>query len=86
MPNLTKYFIYIARCNDGSLYTGYTIDIKKREQQHNEGKGASYTRMRLPVKIVYHEELQTRSAAMKRECQIKRLTKKEKESLIRWLQ
>lgn len=79
---MSKYYFYIALCNDGTLYAGYTTDLKNREIAHNEGKGARYTRMRRPVKIVYHEEFETKSAAMKREYQVKHLRKKDKESLI----
>lgn len=62
------YFAYIMRCADGTLYTGYTDDIARREAVHNSGRGAKYTRSRLPVKMVYHESFATRSEAMKREC------------------
>ncbi|MFC1656018.1 GIY-YIG nuclease family protein [Patescibacteria group bacterium] len=78
---MQKYYTYLARCNDDSLYAGYTTDLEEREAKHNEGKGARYTRMRRPVKIVYHEEFKTKSEAMKREYQLKRLKKQEKESL-----
>ena len=80
---MSKFYTYLARCNDGSLYTGYTVDLNEREAKHNEGKGARYTRVRLPVKIVYSEEFQTKSEAMKREYEIKCLSKKEKEGLVR---
>jgi len=76
------YYTYLARCSDKTLYIGYTNDIKKRELAHNEGKGARYTRGRLPVRIVYFEEFETRSEAMKREYQLKRFTKNEKEMLV----
>ena len=79
---MSKFYTYVARCNDGSLYTGYTVDLAEREAKHNEGKGARYTRVRLPVKIIYSEEFDTKSEAMRRECQIKRLSKMEKEKLI----
>jgi putative endonuclease len=79
---MSKFYTYLARCNDGSLYTGYTVDLNEREAKHNEGKGARYTRVRLPVKIVYSEEFQTKSEAMKREYEIKCLSKKEKEGLV----
>lgn len=79
---MQKHFIYIARCNDDSLYTGYTTDLKKREEKHNLGKGAHYTRIRRPVKIVYSEIFKTRSAATKREYQIKKFKKKDKEDLV----
>ena len=76
------YFAYIMRCADGTLYTGYTDDITRREAAHNSGRGAKYTRSRLPVKMVYHESLATRSEAMKRECAIKRLSREQKLKLI----
>ena len=78
---MTKYFAYLARCNDNTLYSGYTNDIGKRELAHNEGKGARYTRMRRPIKIVYFEEFNNRDEAMKREYELKQLNKKEKERL-----
>lgn len=76
------YFTYIALCADNTLYTGYTNNIKDREQTHNEGKGAKYTKARLPIKIVHFEEFQTRSQAMKREYAIKQFPKAEKKKLI----
>ena len=76
------YFAYITRCADGTLYTGYTDDIARREAAHNSGRGAKYTRSRLPVKMVYHESFATRSEAMKRECAIKRLSREQKLKLI----
>ena len=79
---MSKYFVYIARCNDDSLYTGYTNNLKRRETAHNEGKGARYTRGRRPVEIVYSEGFGTKSEAMKREYQIKILKKDAKEMLI----
>ncbi len=82
MSDSKKHFIYIARCSDDTLYTGYTDDLAKREKKHNDGKGAHYTRIRRPVSIVYHEEFKSKSAAMKREYQIKQLKREEKERLI----
>lgn len=79
---MTKYYAYLARCNDQTLYAGYTNNINERETAHNEGKGAHYTRIRRPVKIVYFEEFKNRSDAMKREWQFKHLNKIEKERLI----
>lgn len=76
------YFAYIMRCADGTLYTGYTDDIVRREAVHNSGRGAKYTCSRLPVKMVYHESFATRSEAMKRECAIKRLSREQKLKLI----
>lgn len=76
------YFAYIMRCADGTLYTGYTDDIARREVVHNSGRGAKYTRSRLPVKMVYHESFATRSEAMKREYAIKQLSREQKLKLI----
>ncbi len=75
-------FTYIVQCCDNSLYTGWTNDLKKRMQAHNDGKGAKYTKPRLPVKLVYYEEFNTKEEAMSREYHIKRLSRKEKLSLI----
>ena len=76
-------FFYLARCSDGSLYSGSCIDLRAREETHNHGKGAKYTRSRLPVKIVYFEEFSTRSEALKREAEVKKCSKLEKEVLVR---
>lgn len=75
-------YTYILRCADGSLYTGWTNDLEKRVEQHNSGKGAKYTKGRGPVRLVYYEEFETKEGAMRRECRIKRLSRKEKEELI----
>ena len=75
-------WVYILRCGDGSLYTGWTNDIERRVEAHSAGRGAKYTRSRLPVKMVYHESFATRSEAMKRECAIKRLSREQKLKLI----
>jgi len=80
---MSKFYIYIARCKDDSLYTGYTNDLKEREKKHNDGDGARYTRGRGPVKIVYSEEFDTKSEAMKREYEIKQLKREEKEKLMK---
>jgi len=80
---MKKYYAYLARCNDNSLYAGYTTDLKNREEAHNEGKGARYTRMRKPVKIVYSEEFETKSEAMKREWELKKIKKVDKERLVK---
>lgn len=74
--------MYILRCYDGSLYTGWTTDLEHRVKAHNEGKGAKYTRSRRPVELVYHEEFETKSEALKREAAIKRLSREEKLTLI----
>ena len=77
-----KAFVYILRCGDGSLYTGYTTDLDARLKKHNDGKGAKYTRSRLPVALVYFEEYATQSEARSREGKIKQLTRAEKLALI----
>ena len=78
-----KHFTYILRCSDDSLYTGYTTNLAKRLQTHNAGKGAKYTKARLPVEMVYHEEYATKEEAMRREAAIKKLTRKQKIELIK---
>ena len=74
-------FFYLARCSDGSLYAGTCIDLAERERKHNEGKGAKYTRSRLPVKFVYSEAFDSLSAARRREAEVKRWPKAKKELL-----
>jgi uncharacterized protein (TIGR02453 family) len=76
------WFVYIARCGDGSLYTGVTTDPDRRESLHNAGRGAAYTGSRLPVRLVYREPATDRGAALRREASIKRMTRKEKESVV----
>jgi putative endonuclease len=75
-------FVYIVRCADGTLYTGWTADVGRRIAQHNAGRGARYTRMRRPVVLVYREETPDRSTAMRREVAIKRLDRERKERLV----
>lgn len=75
-------YTYILECMDGSLYTGWTNDIDKRLKAHNEGKGAKYTKARRPVKLVHVEEYKTKKEAMRREYEIKHMTRKEKEKLV----
>jgi putative endonuclease len=75
-------FVYIVRCSDNTLYTGYAEDIDKRLAEHNAGKASKYTRSRLPVELVYHEQLPDRSSALKREWQIKQMDRLAKETLI----
>ncbi|APW65531.1 MULTISPECIES: GIY-YIG nuclease family protein [Arcobacteraceae] len=78
-----SYFVYILECNDGSLYTGITKDISKRLNEHNlSDKGAKYTKVRRPVKLVYKESSENRSTASKREYAIKKLTRLKKLELI----
>lgn len=72
------WFLYILQCRDGSYYTGITKDLSRRLQTHNEGKGARYTRARLPVKLIYYESCPNQSRALIRESEIKSLPRKEK--------
>ncbi len=74
---------YLVQCADGSYYCGWTNHMDKRLKAHNEGKGAKYTRGRRPVHLVYQEAFPTKEEAMRREAAIKRLSRKEKEQLIR---
>lgn len=78
-----KNTVYILECHDHTYYTGWTNDIEKRLNTHNLGKGAKYTKARLPVKLVYIETYATKSEAMQREYQIKQLTRQQKINLIK---
>ena len=78
-----KDCVYILECNDGTLYTGWTNDIDKRFKAHNDGKGAKYTKGRRPLKLVYIENLESKSEALKRENEIKKMTKDKKRQLIK---
>ena len=75
--------LYILRCRDGSLYTGITTDVQKRFATHNAGKGAKYTRGRGPLELVYRETCGSHSDALKREAAVKKLSREQKESLLR---
>ena len=77
------HFVYMVRCADGTLYTGYARDPERRTQVHNSGRGAKYTAQRLPVSLVYSESCASRSAALKREFEVKRLAREQKERLAR---
>lgn len=72
----------MVRCADGTLYTGYTTDVRRREAAHNAGKGAKYTRSRLPVQLVWAEQCPDKSAALRREYALKQLSRREKLALI----
>jgi len=76
------WFVYMLRCGDGSLYTGCTDNVPRRLAAHQSGKGAKYTRSRLPVELAYQEEVADKSAALRREIQLKRLTRPQKLALI----
>lgn len=79
-----KHYVYILRCADGTFYTGYTTDPERRTRVHNSGKGAKYTRSRLPVELIYIEEFDDKSEAQSREYAIKQLSRAEKEKLVKW--
>jgi putative endonuclease len=72
------HFVYIAACRDGSLYTGYTTDPIRRIEEHNSGRGSRYTRTRRPVRLAYLEEMETRAEALRREIQVKGLSREAK--------
>ncbi|HMA69625.1 MAG TPA: GIY-YIG nuclease family protein [Candidatus Mcinerneyibacterium sp.] len=82
MKKNKKFYVYILRCSDNSLYTGWTTNLKRRLKEHKEGKGAKYTRGRTPLDLVYYEIFNSRSEAQKRECEIKNYSKTTKEILI----
>ena len=75
-------YVYMLRCSDGTYYTGWTTDLDKRLRVHNTGKGAKYTRARLPVELAYHLMVEDKSNALKEEYRIKHLSRKEKELLV----
>ena len=80
---LSRNYVYILRCGDDSLYTGWTNNLEKRVKAHSNGKGAKYTKARLPIELVYFEEFEDKIEAMRREYAIKKLTRKEKLLLIK---
>ena len=80
---MTPWMVYILRCADDSFYTGITNDLDKRLADHENGKGAKYTRGRAPLKVIYTETHVDRSKASKREIEIKKLSSSEKETLIK---
>jgi len=79
---MTDHHVYVLECSDGSLYTGYTTDVERRVAEHDAGEGAKYTRGRTPVELVHVERFETRSAAMRREHEVKALSRAEKERLV----
>ncbi|GGI04113.1 MULTISPECIES: GIY-YIG nuclease family protein [Mammaliicoccus] len=80
---MDKHYTYILECKDHTLYTGYTTDLERRLKVHNDGKGAKYTKIRRPVKLVYHETFDNKSEALKREYALKQLSRKQKLALIK---
>lgn len=75
-------FVYMLRCKDGSLYTGWINDLEHRLAMHSSGRGAKYTRGRGPLELVYSEELPDKEAALRRECAIKKLRREQKLALL----
>lgn len=82
MEITNKHYMYVLKCNDDTLYTGYTNDIEKRMRTHNSGKGAKYTRSRLPIQCIYFEQFETKSQAMSAEYFFKKKTRQQKLSYI----
>lgn len=83
MESSKPYFVYMLRCVDNSIYTGITLDLRRRVNEHNSSdKGAKYTKSRRPVKLVYSEEHKSKTEAMQREIKLKKLSRTQKESLI----
>ena len=78
-----KWYVYILRCADDTLYTGITNDLARRLKAHNAGTASKYTRVRRPVVIVYHEEAETKGDALRRELQIKSMPRSQKQTLIK---
>lgn len=77
------HYTYMLKCKDGTYYIGYTNDLEKRVKAHNEGKGAKYTKGRGPVELIYYEEYEEKTIAMRREWEMKKLTRTQKEELCK---
>ena len=82
MDQQQHYYFYLLRCSDNSLYAGICIDLEKRVEIHQNGKGAKYTRSRLPVTLVYQEQHRSKGDALRREAEVKKWTKERKERLV----
>lgn len=80
---MRKYYAYLLKCGDGSLYAGFTVDLEARLISHNSGKGSKYTRSRLPVELAYYEEFETEHDARSREWHLKKLSREERLALIK---
>lgn len=76
------HYTYMLRCRDNTIYSGYAVDPEARVVTHNSGKGAKYTRARLPVKLVYYEKFENKGDALRREIEFKKLSRAEKEKII----
>ncbi|MBE3568544.1 MAG: GIY-YIG nuclease family protein [Bacillales bacterium] len=84
MARANEHYFYVLKCSDGSFYGGYTTDVQRRVRQHNDGKGAKYTRSRGPVKLIYMEGYETKGEALRAEHRFKMLTRKQKEKFLGW--
>ena len=82
MEKMPEHFFYVLECGDGSYYAGYTNDLERRVRVHNEGKGAKYTRAKLPVRCIYYEKFETKREAMQAEYKFKQLNRNQKERYI----
>lgn len=79
---VANHYFYVLTCQDQSFYAGYTTDLSRRLKEHNQGIGAKYTRVRLPVTMIYGEAFTTRSEATKAEAAFKKLSRKQKEAFL----
>jgi putative endonuclease len=79
---MKNWSVYMLLCSDGSLYTGITTDVDRRVKEHNSGKGSKYVRSRRPAELVWREDAESRSGALRREAEIKSLSRTEKEALV----
>ena len=79
----SRNYTYMVRCGDGTIYTGWTNSLERRIAEHNSGRGAKYTRSRRPVELIYYEETPSKQEAMRREREIKKMTRKQKMELIK---
>lgn len=82
MEKANEHYFYVLKCGDGSFYGGYTTDVQRRVRQHNDGKGAKYTRSKGPVKLIYTEAFETKGEALRTEYRFKKLTRKQKEKFL----
>jgi len=76
------WYLYVLECSDGTFYTGVTKDMERRLQEHNDGRASKYTRSRRPVELLYSEKYPGRAEALVRECQVKTMTRRQKEKLV----
>ena len=82
MSKTKRWFVYILRCSDGTLYTGITVDVERRLNEHGHGTAAKYTRSRRPVELVYHERQRDQGSALRREAALRRIGRAGKLALI----